>query len=113
MHVITLKKQFLKVDVLIFFSFPDLPSLTTIELKEGALQGNGNTDRVASEEEPYYYKNTLIMRSIICDCKCSSCSILIFLLSATPYYNYRLTKSFFIPGIEKQLLLRWLGNSSR
>ena len=69
MHVITLKKQFLKVDILIFFSFPDLPSLTTIELKEGALQGNGNTDRVASEEEPYYYKNTLIMRSIICDCK--------------------------------------------
>lgn len=41
----------------------DLPSLTTIELGEGALQGNGNSEKTKSEEEPFYYTNTVILRS--------------------------------------------------
>ena len=43
----------------------DLPKLQSIQLGEGALQGDGGDDRKTIRNEPYNYKNTLTMRSEI------------------------------------------------
>ena len=43
----------------------DLPKLQSIQLGEGALQGDGRDDRETISDEPYNYNNTLTMRSEI------------------------------------------------
>ena len=43
----------------------DLPKLQSIDLTWETLYGDWNDDRKTISDEPYNYKNTLIMRSII------------------------------------------------
>lgn len=43
----------------------DLPKLEIITLENGALLGDENADRKTNNTAPYYYKNTLTMRSIV------------------------------------------------
>lgn len=43
----------------------DLPSLEFLTMWESALFGDSNIDRRANSTPPYYYKNTLTMRSIV------------------------------------------------
>ena len=43
----------------------DLPKLQSIQLGEGALNGDWRDDRKTISDKPYNYKNTLTMRSEI------------------------------------------------
>ena len=43
----------------------DLPKLEIITLENSALLGDENADRKTNNTAPYYYKNTLTMRSIV------------------------------------------------
>ena len=43
----------------------DLPKLEIITLEDSALLGDENPDRKTNNTAPYYYKNTLTMRSIV------------------------------------------------
>ena len=43
----------------------DLPKLQSIHLDEYALQGDDRNDRKTISDEPYNFKNTLTMRSVI------------------------------------------------
>ena len=43
----------------------DLPKLQSIQLDRLALQGDEGNDRKTISNDPYNYKNTLTMRSVI------------------------------------------------
>ena len=43
----------------------DLPKLQSIQLGDCVLEGDGRDDRTTISDEPYNYKNTLTMRSVI------------------------------------------------
>ena len=43
----------------------DLPKLQSIQLDEGAFEGDGDDDRKTISNYPFNYKNTLTMRSEI------------------------------------------------
>ena len=48
-----------------WIDYSDLPKLQSIQLATGALKGDGRDDRKTISDEPFNYKNTLIMRSEI------------------------------------------------
>ena len=48
-----------------WIDYSDLPKLQSIQLATGALRGDSRDDRKTISDEPYNYKNTLIMRSEI------------------------------------------------
>ena len=46
-----------------WIDYSDLTKLQSIQLGDGALNGDGRDNRKTSHEEPYNYKNTLTIRS--------------------------------------------------
>lgn len=44
-----------------------MDQLGNVELGEDALRGNGSDSRKTIAEEPFNYKNTLTMRSFVCE----------------------------------------------
>ena len=67
----------------------DLPKLQSIQLGDGALNGDGRDDRKTSHEEPYNYKNTLIMKS-----GCCMIGVMTDLPSLTSFKSYRCNFQF-------------------
>ena len=48
-----------------YLTIVDLPNLTTITLSNCAFYGNNDRHRKEIQNEPYNYKNTLTMRSLL------------------------------------------------
>lgn len=47
------------------FDYSDLPQLQSIKLEDQALWGDSRDDRKTITEEPYNYKNTMVMKNTI------------------------------------------------